>query len=272
MKKFFSIFAAVALVFAMASCEEPVEEPNNNGGGNNTEQPGGNEGGENNGGENNGGDQGETPAPADVACLNGSDYYLISLDGTTYNRISSKVVGDYRTDDYNSHLWIWENTYTAGTCTGPNFFGEIEGWISLNVGTVGWSGAGFCCYNAEALAKLANITAAPADYVLHIALKSQDAATHELVLYSDGGGEAKVQIDVNGTYGYARDGEWHEIEIPMTHFTNQGLLWTPNLGAGAVPGDNVATAPTGGHNVMAVLSGASGSLNLDACFIYKPAK
>lgn len=271
MKKFFAIAAIAAMTLGFLACEPEEEQTPNPGPG--TEQGGENNGGENNGGENNGGDQGETPAPADVACLNGSDYYLIFLDGTTYNRISSKVVGDYRTDDYNSHLWIWENTYTAGTCTGPNFFGEIEGWISLNVAaSATWSGAGFCCYNAEALAKLANITAAPADYVLHIALKSQDAATHELVLYSDGGDEAKVQIDVNGTYGYARDGEWHEIEIPMTHFTNQGLLWTPNLGAGSVPGDNVATKPTGGHNVMAVLSGASGSLNLDACFIYKPAK
>lgn len=36
MKKIFSIFAAVAMVFAMASCEEePVQDPNNNGGTNN---------------------------------------------------------------------------------------------------------------------------------------------------------------------------------------------------------------------------------------------
>jgi hypothetical protein len=103
-------------------------------------------------------------------------------------------------------------------------------------------------------------------------MKSQDAATHELVFYSDGGAEAKLAVDVNGVYGYARDGEWHAIEVPMTYFTNNGLLWTSALGAGSVPGNNVDVIPTGGHNVMAVLSGASGALNLDACFIYKPAK
>lgn len=272
MKKFFAIAAIAAMTLSFMACEPEEEQTPNPGPG--TEQGGENNGGNNNGGENNGGDQGDTPAPAPVEfdCLKGSDYYLIFLDGTTYNSISSKVVADYRTDDYNSHLWIWENTYAAGTCTGPNSFGEIEGWISLNVTNVGWSGAGFCCYNAAALSKLAAVTASPADYVFHISMKSQDAATHEIVLYSDGGGEAKAQLDVNGLYGFARDGEWYEIEIPMTHFTNQGLLWTPNLGAGAVPGDNVATAPTGGHNVMAILSGASGAVNLDACFIYKPAK
>jgi hypothetical protein len=119
---------------------------------------------------------------------------------------------------------------------------------------------------------MADITANPADYVLHLAMKSQDAATHELVFYSDGGAEAKLAVDVNGVYGYARDGEWHAIEVPMTYFTNNGLLWTSALGAGSVPGNNVDVAPIGGHNVMAILSGASGALNLDACFIYKPAK
>lgn len=266
MKKFFAIAAIAAMTLGFLACE-PDEPTNPNPG------PGTEQGGENNGGgENNDGEQGETPAPSLAPCLQGSDYYLISLDAVTYESIKNKVVADIRVDDYNTHLWIWENTYTAGSCSGPNYFGEVEGWISLNVGTVGWSGAGFCCYNEETLAKLANITAAPADYVFHVALKSQDAATHEFVLYSDGGAEAKVQIDVNGTYGFARDGEWHEIEIPMTHFTNQGLLWTPNLGAGSVPGNNVDVIPTGGHNVIAVLSGATGSLNLDACFIYKPAK
>ncbi len=262
MKKILAIAAIAAMTLGFVACEE---EPSGNEP--NKEQTGG----ENNGGENNGG--GETPAPIEFESLKGTDYYLITLDGTTYNTIANKVVGDYRTDDYYSHLWIWEKTYTPGTATGPNYYGEVEGWIALNVvANTTWSGAGFCCYNAEELAKLSNITANPADYVLHMAMKSQDNATHEFVLYSDGGAEAKVQIDINGAYGYARDGEWYEIEIPMTHFTNQGLLWTPNLGAGSTPGDNKSVIPTGGHNVLAVLSGASGSLNLDACFIYKPAK
>ena len=89
--------------------------------------------------------------------------------------------------------------------------------------------------------------------------------------YSDDGSEAKVAIDVNGAHGYARDGEWYEIEIPVTELTNNGLLWTSNLGAGSVPGTE-ETGRAGGHNVMAVLSGTFGALNMDACFFYKPAK
>lgn len=251
MKKFFALAAIAALLFACGD-EPNNDEPNNKPNPNEPEQP-------------------ATPS-VDYDCLKGTNYFPIIMDATTYNSISSKVVADLRVDDYNTWLWIWENTYVAGTSTGPNYFGEVDGWVALQVGSVGWSGAGFCCYDAAKMSKLAEITANPQDYVFHVAMKSQDTATHELVMYSDDGSEAKVQIDVNGLYGYARDGEWYAIEIPMTTFTNQGLLWTANLGAGAVPGDNVNTAPTGGHNILAVLSGNFGALNMDACFIYKPAK
>ncbi|MBP3440299.1 MAG: hypothetical protein J6K24_03490 [Tidjanibacter sp.] len=249
MKKLFAIAAMAAMLIACGEKEDDTNNP--------TPGPGPNP------------DINETNLPE---CLKGSDYYPIVMDAVTFGSIESKVAADLRVDDFNTHLWIWENTYVAGTSTGPNYFGEVEGWVALQVGSVGWSGAGFCCYDPAKLSKLADITANPADYVLHLAMKSQDAATHEFVFYSDSGAEAKLAVDVDGVYGYARDGEWHAIEVPMTYFTNNGLLWTSALGAGSVPGNNVDVIPTGGHNVMAVLSGASGSLNLDACFIYKPAK
>lgn len=246
MKKFIAMAAIAAMLFACG------EKPDDSG----TPNP----------------DEGKTENPSNggnssYACLNGSNYYPIVMDAVTYETIKGRVVADLRVDDTTTWLWIWENTYVAGTSTGPNYFGEVEGWVALQVGTVGWSGAGFCCYDPAKLSKLADVTANPADYVLHLAMKSQDNATHEIVLYSDGGAEAKIAIDVTGAYGYPRDGEWYAIEVPMTVFTNNGLLWTANLGAGANP-----TTQEGGHNVMAVLSGASGALNLDACFIYKPAK
>lgn len=249
MKKLFAIAAMAAMLIACGEKDDDTNEP--------TPGPGPNP------------DINETNLPE---CLKGSDYYPIVMDAVTFGSIESKVVADLRVDDFNTHLWIWESTYVAGTSTGPNYFGEVEGWVALQVGSVGWSGAGFCCYDPAKLSKLADITANPADYVLHLAMKSQDAATHEFVFYSDSGAEAKLAVDVDGVYGYARDGEWHAIEVPMTYFTNNGLLWTSALGAGSVPGNNVDVIPTGGHNVMAVLSGASGALNLDACFIYKPAK
>lgn len=251
MKKFFSIMTVAALALSLVACEDENKEDNPNNG---PDVPG---------------------VVADFDCLKGSDYYLFVMDAVTSESIKNKVVADLRTDDYNTHLWVWENTYLGGTSTGPNFFGEVEGWVALEVGTVGWSGAAFCTYNPAVLDKLPAITSAPADYVLHLAMKSQDAAVHELVMYPAGGGEAKVSIGVPGgesPYSFARDGEWHEIEIPMTAFTNNGLIWNSSQWAGATPGDNVTVIPVGGFNTLAFLSGGFGSVNLDACFIYKPAK
>lgn len=257
MKKFLSIFAAVALTFAMVSCEEPVEEPNNNGGGNNTEQPGGNEGGGNT--EQPGGNEGGNTDSA-YACLNGSDYYVIVLGETYYQQIASRVKVDFRPNDVDKFLYVWEETYTGGTCSGPNVFGDVEDWTCLITGNKQWTGMGYCV-PANLFEDLTAVSLNPQDYVLHIAMKSQDDAVHEFVMYNfTSGGEIKVKVgDENSPYGFKRDGEWYEIEIPLTEWTNQGLLWT---------------VPSKPENVLGVLSGAAAGkyLNLDACFIYKPAK
>jgi hypothetical protein len=39
----------------------------------------------------------------------------------------------------------------------------------------------------------------------------------------EGRGEATVNL--TGKYGFTRDGLWHKIEIPMSEFFNQGLVW-----------------------------------------------
>ena len=58
--------------------------------------------------------------------LKGSNYYVIAMDATTFTSIQSKVVADFRPDDVTKFLYVWENTYSAGTSTGPNFYGEVE--------------------------------------------------------------------------------------------------------------------------------------------------
>ena len=59
---------------------------------------------------------------------------------------------------------------------------------------------------------------------------------------------------------FTRNGEWGEIEIPMSYFTKQGLIYSTNN--------------TTGINVLSILSGGvmGTQLQFDACFIYKKAK
>lgn len=205
--------------------------------------------------------------------LEGSDYYVMILDATTYGKIENKVKKDYRPDDATKFLYIWEQTYTAGTASGPNFYGEVEGWTCLTVASVGWSGCGLCI--GSSLGSDGKLEGPSFDltnvkqgegWVLHLGMKSQDNASHTIVLYDGRGTEAKAVIGATAFEGvepytnFTRNGEWQEIEIPMDYFFDKGLLYSE--------------VPAKAENIMATLSGATAGtiLNLDAAFIYKPAK
>lgn len=212
----------------------------------------------------------QEPDPSPVVpsseSLNGSEYYVFQLDGISSEKIADKIVADFRVDDATRFLYIWENTYAAGDATGKNFYGEAEGWVSLNVTTVGWSGFAYNCADLEALNKLAAIQANPQDYYLHIGIKSTSPAAHLFFLDGAGGTSAKFAIggnfvDNGTTYtnkaDFTRDGEWNEIEICMKDAMDAGLVYSD--------------AFTAGINTFGALSGGVGGTNLqlDAVFIYK---
>lgn len=224
--------------------------------------------------------------------LEGSDYFIIQLGEKEVAQIGGKMVASFaqNTADQtgSKNLYVWEKTYVAGATQGKNFYGVTgEGWVSLTVTSVGWSGLGYSCgwgganptpagketEQQEAMAdlnKLAAIMDAPDDYYFHIAMKSTDNASH--MLYLNGANNTKGGVcigaaafnDNGASYpayaDFTRNGDWGEIEIPMSYFTKQGLIYSTNN--------------TTGINVLSILSGGvSGTqLQFDACFIYKKAK
>ena len=108
----------------------------------------------------------------------------------------------------------------------------------------------------------------PEEYTLHLAMKSTDNASH--LLFLDGtSGSGKVCIgsaafvDNGTTYqpytNFTRNGDWGEIEIPMSYLINQGLVYGNNNPKGL--------------NVFGFLSGGQTGtmLQFDAAFIYKKA-
>lgn len=201
--------------------------------------------------------------------LEGTDYFVFQLGGQASEQIADRIVADFRENaDQDKHLYVWDNTYIAGETSGKNFYGEAEGWVAFQVSTIGWSGFAYNCGNLAELNKLAAIMDAPEDYYLHIGMKSTDNASH--LLFLDGtSGSGKVCIgatafeDKGVQYqpyaNFTRNGDWGEIEIPMSYLINQGLVY----------GNNNPT----GLNVLGFLSGGvSGTmLQFDACFIYKKA-
>lgn len=198
------------------------------------------------------------------ASLKGTEYYPLILDGITSAKLGTKIKADLRPDEATKFLYIWENTFTAGTTSGPNFYGEVEGWTSLVVGSVGWSGGGFNIQDAAIIDKLAPITANPTGYYLHIGIKSK--SNQVFVFGVDGQSSTKFAVGAtafndNGTLiqplaDFTRDGEWHEIEIPMSTLKTNGLLYSTGMGT---------------KNILWFLAGgvAGTTLDLDAVFIYK---
>ena len=69
--------------------------------------------------------------------LKGSEYAVIALDEESYKAIEKKVTLDLRVDETSKFLYVWDQTYTGGVCSGLNFYDEAQGWISFVVGTVG---------------------------------------------------------------------------------------------------------------------------------------
>jgi len=211
---------------------------------------------------------GDTPGGDSInhPSLKGSEYFVFQLGGKAAEQIADKIVADFRPDDAQKNLWIWESTYAAGETSGKNFYGEAEGWVSLTVTSVGWSGFAYNCADVAELNKLAAIMDAPENYYLHLGMKSTDNASH--LLFLDGtSGSGKVCIgatafvDGGTTYeplaNFKRDGSWGEIEIGMKTLVDQGLVYGSNNASGL--------------NVLGFLSGAvtGTSLQYDAVFIYK---
>ena len=194
----------------------------------------------------------------------GSNYYPILMDQAAFDALGSKVVADLRVNDVTSFLYVWDGTYEGGEAPGLNFYGHADGYLSLNVTSVGWSGAGFNIKEGiDNYAKLAEIGAG---YYLHFAYKGADGVSQCIIPTWDkeyritvgNGGEFVDQgtaypvlapISNNGTFV---PNEWNEYEIAVSEM---GLDFT-------VGGD---------HNIFCFLTGGvtGTNISLDAIYYYK---
>lgn len=80
---------------------------------------------------------------------NGQIFDIILADDNSINELAKlgKTVNDFRVNEETRFLYIWSETMTAGDASYPgvgwNDF-QFDGYTALTVGTVGWSGGGFC--------------------------------------------------------------------------------------------------------------------------------
>lgn len=202
--------------------------------------------------------------PDAAASLNGSAYFPIVLDVESIEKVLDKVVADFRPNEETRFLYVWNDTYTAGTAAGMNFYGNTEGFTSLVMGTQGWAGAGFCIKDGAARDKLAQIMDAPAEWYLHIGAMSAATDTYaHTIRLTDGSTNVDLVLKAGGDYNYTRNGEWQEIEVPMSYFTGKGMTYR----TGNDDSDFNILAIVDADNQPVAAPGTE--VNYDAIFIYK---
>lgn len=200
----------------------------------------------------------------------GEKYYALYLDATTRkaNNISGDLYVNCGDNGGTQNSYLWDNTLTWGDATGGNSFGVTGEYKSVVVAEKGWSGLG---YNVTGGLDLSGINE---DYSLHMAVKSSSTATFNLYFTDGQGHVAKIILGSSllddsqnsETHKYlpvanfARDGKWHNIDIPMSY-----LKWKFGLCFGK------DTDYSGNLFCINAGSSAGDELAYDAVFFHGPA-
>lgn len=157
-----------------------------------------------------------------------NDYYVIYLGDETKASYASAVPTDnyiYIGPDADNgrNLWVWSDTYTAGSTDGVNSFGTPGEYMAWKVGSVGWSGLG---YNIAA-ANPIDMSRVGEDYTLHFAVKSSSKETFDFEFIDGNKHEVHIVLGTSAYEGHAavgdfeRDGEWYNVDVPMSYLADQ---------------------------------------------------
>ena len=111
----------------------------------------------------------------------------------------------------NAALYIWNNM-TPATPPAPS---EGSQCWSFDIAGGTWFGMGVLLPNFRNMKNYS-------DGYLHLDLKTTGAASMKVGIKSSRGGEFWLPLGVDGTseFGFARDGQWHSLKIPLNRFAN----------------------------------------------------
>lgn len=213
-----------------------------------------------------------------------NDYYVIYMDEETMSKISDgqlKYIGPEKKEGRN--LWMWDGqSYFTESPSGNNSFDVPGAYMSYIVGGAGWSGIGYNVAKPDANGEYEfqeadgtkvkypvvplNLMGINDDYKFHFAVKANDKDAVDFYL-TDGSGHEAHLILGDTKYGtnepvanFERDGEWYNIDVPMTYLEdNFGLSFKK---------DNAYVD----KNIFCVLAGGNAgfTIDYDAVFFYGP--
>ncbi len=189
----------------------------------------------------------------------------IYVSDSVHQIMEDKILADNNVNDVNTHMWIWEHSYTLGESSGMNSFGQLEDHIALIVTNVGWSGFGMIKDGGIDLSMLDDT------YVLHFAMKAKPT---DFTSHGFGFAQAKFTIGpeafVDGSRVHkllgdiGHDNEWYYVDIPFSvlrQCADDGIVFPENKGGAAAYNDN---------HFWCLSGGVGGSeLHIDNIFLYK---
>lgn len=195
-------------------------------------------------------DAATTPFTFDIT----AKYYALYLDEATRQaNISDDLYVNCGDNGTSQNSYVWENTMSYADVTGENSFGVTGSYKAFTVGSSGWSGFG---YNIDATKGDLDLSCINKDYTFHIALKSESTESFDFYLTDGQKHTAHLVFGTKAVDGhdpignFARDGKWHNVDIPMNYLQSQyGLNFNKDtdydgdllcLNAGKQAGTNIA--------------------------------
>jgi beta-glucanase (GH16 family) len=129
---------------------------------------------------------------------------------------SSLPYGDDTSPDWQysdeAAVYLWENTMTEAVT--PETPSEGTECWSFDVGSVGWFGMGVFLPNFRNMMNYS-------DGFLHFDINTTLPDTLKVGLQSSRGGQFWIPLgDETTEFGFARDGNWHSIAVPLNRFAN----------------------------------------------------
>lgn len=131
----------------------------------------------------------------------------------------SETYGGGVTIGVDAQLYIWPD---GSSCSmSEEFVSDApEGYKAqkCTAGSLGWLGWGIVPWNGSA-----QTTADMSDFAsghLHIYVKASDSSLSDLQIGISGGTDAWLTL---ANYGFAADGNWHHISIPISDFVAAGV-------------------------------------------------
>jgi beta-glucanase (GH16 family) len=122
----------------------------------------------------------------------------------------------------------------------------VEGW-TLDVAGIGWCGMGVFLPNFRNMENYS-------DGFLHVDIKTTSTDLYEFGIESARGAQAWLPVgDETTEFGFARDGNWHTVSIPLNRFANTDfktvgqifmLLCTASTGGTTLSLDNIWWEPS----------------------------